>query len=83
MDDAIGGSVRPLRWFDTFRDSSGSYIQLCVVEELDVEGTHSAPANITFGGFSLCPEHFKTVTNLIKDGTPMGRVVEMMMTEGL
>lgn len=68
---------------DEWRRSSGSVVQLCVVEELDTEGENAAEAIITFGGFSLCREHFKKVTDLIKDGTPMGVVVAKMMTVGL
>jgi hypothetical protein len=66
-----------------WRRGSGAPIQLCVVEELDVEADHAAESIITFGGFSLCREHFKKVTDLIKDGTPMGVVVAKMMTVGL
>lgn len=68
---------------EIWHHSTGEAIQLCVVEELDTEGEFTAEAVITFGGFSLCREHFDKVTNLIKDGTPMGRIVEMMMTTGL
>lgn len=66
-------------WLDT----SGNRIQLCVVEELDKESGVSAASVITFGGFSLCREHFEKVTNLIKDGVPMGQIVNNMMTTGL
>lgn len=66
-----------------FRVASGSWIPLCVVEELDSQIETSEPAIITFGGFSLCREHFEKVTNLIKDGISMGAVVNAMMTTGL
>ncbi len=73
----------PLKKVDPniWRYSNGSLLQVCVVEELDDSNDIRAESFTMFGGFALCPEHFFKVTNLIKDGTPMGRVVEMMMTE--
>lgn len=76
--------LRPLKISsDDWRSSSGVLLLLCVVEELDTEGEKNAEAIITFGGFSLCREHFKQVTDMIKDGIPMSQIVNDMMTTGL
>lgn len=65
------------------RVPTGGFYQLCVVEALDIKSEASEFAVITFGGFSLCRQHFQQVTGMIREGIPMGQIVNQMMTTGL
>lgn len=68
---------------DEWKTADGVPIPMCVVEELNADAPLHAMAVITFGGFSLCREHFEKVTAQIRAGIPMGQIVNDMMTTGL
>ena len=67
---------------EELRSVCGIRVQLCVVEELDVLLPPAAEAVTTFGGLSLCREHFEDVTALIRNGLTMDQIVHMFVTRG-
>lgn len=67
-DKTTSTILRPLQDLREYVNPQGINLQLCVLHELNLEGTYSVQAIGVFNGFSVCREHLIRLYNSLDGG---------------